>query len=1097
MKTDKDIDRLILLLFFLSGFCGMIYTFACIQGLRIFLGPPILSIISVATIFLGGLALGSFFAGRFIYSRTDTLRIYGLLEGVIGIYALMLPWLIHWATLIYKVIYQNIRLPFHISFALRFLLCSLILLIPSIVIGAVWPVISKLLIHKTENPGRATGKIFGINLLGGAVGALTAGSFFLPNFGVNSTIYFAACIDLIICVCAVLLYKNIQKWEMIPPGVSISQNEKTVIIKKKVGYGRGHWIILVGYGLSGLAATMYLTIWLRVLTVFLGSSFFSLSLILSTFLSGLALGGLYLARFVDTRKDLSIFLGSIEMIIGLLSLGIIPILEMYPLFITTITEKAANSFLLLQATGFLLLLFIMLIPALLLGLSFPLACRLLYDKIDTAGRLISAVFSINALGCMIGTLSGGILLTVWPGIRKGKFVPVWLLVFTGCMFLSLSSSLSRKIKTTMFILLAGFFIVFSKFIPLWEMPFFRDDPYRFAYHFDGYQRKEGSTHIDGSSKDILKKKKQEILFYKEGIINIVSVIKNKEDIVMRVNGAMECSTKRDLASRVLTGHIPLLLHNNPQDILLIGHGCGITLGSIMQYPVREMECVEISEGIMKGSKYFDNFNKDASKDSRLKIIIEDARHYLTFTDKKYDVIISQSFNNWSEAKADLPTMEFLILCRERLKSWGVAAMSLPVRDMNADTFKSILFTWQYIFPFMNLWETNMGEDYLLIGSNQRLRWDYTHIVEQTHKAEIASDLSRINIKDPPLEILTFFFLNKQGLPHTCLTWGAFSNDDELKAFFTPRLTYREKTDYPLKDLLQNRGKGLSGLLTNIDGLDYSEIKIFKEKIDKAIEARRLIMNAYIYLIKNESRNKVLEGLKKALQINPDDSKAIELYTDTLFATAADYTNQKRFDLALWTLLELLRIMPDNLEAHYFLGKTYYDMGLIDQAIREYEKVIESRPEDEEVNCQLGIAYLNNGWIDLSMSLFNRAIRINPDYADPHLYLGAAYFKKDMIDNAIEEYKNAITLSAANADAHYNLGIAYLKIGMIDEAVSEWQEVVRIRPDDINSRYNLAMAYYNHGDIDQSITQLEEAIKYKPDFSQARSLLEILYHMSEE
>lgn len=1097
MKTDKGIGRLILLLFFLSGFCGMIYVFACIQGLRIFLGPPFLSIISVITIFLGGLSMGSFFSGRFIDARTDPLKIYGLLKGVIGIYAIMLPWLIHRATLIYKIIYQNIRLPLHISFALGFFLCFVILMVPSVVIGAVWPVISKLLIHKIENPGWSTGRIYGVNMLGGAVGALTANLFFLPNFGVNSTIYFAACIDLIICVCAVLLYKNIQSWEMIPPEVSTAQNEKTLVIKKKAGYGWVYWIVLAGYGLSCLAATLYLAIWLRVLTVILGSSFFSLSLISAAFLSGLALGSLCLARFVDKRKDLSLFLGLIGMIIGLSSLGIIPILERYPLFITAITERAANSFLLLQSIGFLLLFFIMLIPALLLGLSFPLACSLLSDKIKSAGRLISAVLSINASGCMIGVLSGGILLTVWPGLRKGKFVPVWLFVFTGCMFLSLSSSLSRKMKITMFILLAGFLIVFSKFIPLWEMPFFRDDPYRYAYHHYEDHTEKDSINIDTSSKDILKKNEQETLFYKEGIINIVSVIKNKKDIVMQINGGLECSTKRDLASRVLTGHIPLLLHNDPQDILLIGHGCGITLGSIEQYPIREMECVEFSQGVIEGAKYFNEFSNFTSKDPRIKMIIEDARHYLTFTDKKYDVIISQSFKTWPEAIIDLLSREFFILCRQRLKSGGIAAVNLPARDMNADTFKSILFTWQNIFPFINLWETNMGEDYLLIGSNQKLRWDYPHIVKQMQRAEIAYDLSRIDIKDPPLDLLTFFFLNKHGLPSTCLARMDFLYNDELKEYLVPRFVYGEKRDYPLKDLQQSRGNGLSGLLTNLEGLNDSEIKMIKEKTYKAIKARRLITNAYIHLIKNESWDKVLEGLKEALQINPYDRKAIELYTDTLFATATDYTNQKRFDLALWTLLELLRVMPDNLDAHYFLGKIYYDMGLIDQAIGEYEKVIESRPEDEEVNCQLGIAYLNNGWIDLSISLFNRAIRINPDYPDPHLYLGVAYFKKDMIDNAIEEYKNAITLRPSNADAHYNLGISYLKIGMIDEAVSEWQQVIRIRPDDINSRYNLAMAYYNHGDIDQSITQLEEAIKYKPDFSQARSLLEILYQMREE
>jgi spermidine synthase len=729
MKPDNGMERLILILFFLSGFCGMIYVIAWMQGLRYFLGPPLLSIISVLTIFLGGLALGSYLSGRFIDNRPDPLKIYGLLEGALGTYALMLPWLIHWAALIYKVIYQNIRSPFHVSFLFRYLLCTLILLIPSILIGAIWPVISRLLVQKIENLGWTMGKIYGINIMGGSVGALTAGLFFLPHFGVNSTIYFGACIDLLICICAVLLYKNIQSWEMMPTGASTVLKDKTGTIKEKSRYGRVHWIILIGYGLSGLAAMMYQVIWLRFLTIFLDSSFLALSLILSTFLLGLALGSLCLARFVDKRKDPPLLLGLIEMIIGLSSLGIIPLLERYPLFIAATIERFANYFWVLQLIGFSLLFFIMLIPTLLLGLSFPLACRILSDKIKTVGRSISVVFSVSAFGCLIGTLSGGILLTAWLGIKKGILVPVWSHVFIGCIFLLLSCSLSKKIKITMFILLAGFTIIFSNFIPIWEMPLFRGDPYRYAYHNNGYQIERSATHIDAS-----KREREETLFAKEGIINIVSVIKDKEDISMQVNGRMECSTKRGLTAKVLAGHIPLLLHNNPKDILLIGHGCGITLGSIEQYPVREMECIEISQGVIEGSRYFNEFNNNALKDPMLKVIIEDARHHLTFTDKKYDVIISQPFNIWPGAITDLLTKEFFKLCQQRLKSGGVAAMNLPVRDMKSETFKSILFTWHNVFPFMNLWETNMGTDYLLIGSNQDLKWDYTHIIERMGKA---------------------------------------------------------------------------------------------------------------------------------------------------------------------------------------------------------------------------------------------------------------------------------------------------------------------------------------------------------------------------
>ncbi len=1094
IKPDKGMGRVILILFFLSGFCMMIYLMAWMQGLRHFLGPPLLLIIGVLTIFLGGLAIGSNFTGHFIDNRPDPLKIYGLLEGALGIYSLILPLLIHWAAPIYKVIYQNIRSSFHISLLLRYLLCTLILLIPSILIGAVWPVIGRLLVQEIENPGRAMGRIYGINILGGSIGILAAGFVLLPHFGADSTIYFSACIDLIICISSLLLYKSIQSRRIVTEGPSTEKTNIRSIYTEGNRHGMIRRILLIGYGLSGLAAMTYQFIWLRVLAVFLDSYFPAISMILSAFLLGLALGSLCLAGLIDKRKDPLLLLGIIEMIVGLSFLGIIPLLIRYPIFTAPLITGFAGSFLLPRLIGFTLLFFIMFIPALLLGLSFPLACKILSDKIRVIGKSVSSVFSASASGCLLGTLSGGILLIIWPGIKRGSLVPVWSYIFIGYVFLLLSCYLSKKTKIAIFILIAGSFVIFSRFIPVWEMPLFREDPYLYSYHKVGYQIENGADH---NMIEVSSKKKEELLFSKEGIINVVSVIKAKEDISMQVNGRLECSTKKDLTAKVLAGHIPLLLHGQPKDILLIGIGSGITLGSIEHYPLREMECVEISKGMIEGSEYFNEFNNNALKDSRLRMIIEDAGHYLMFTDKKYDVIISQPLNAWPGAITDFFTSEFFRLSRQRLEPGGIAAIILPFRDIKGEVFRSTLVKWHKVFPFMNLWETNLGTDYLMIGSNERLKWDYPLIKKLLDKTEIASDLARVNIKDPPLELLTFYSMNNQGLTSTCLPGRIFPDYDTQKAFFALRLTYGDTIEYPLEDIQQNRGKGLNDLLTNLQGLDESEIKNIKEKIHKAIEARRLLTKAYIHLIKNESRDKVLEGLKEALRINPDDSKAIELYSYILFASAADYNEKRRFDLALWTLLELIRIMPDNIEAHYLLGKTYYNMGLIDQAVKEYEKVIEAKPDDEEVHCQLGIAYLNSGWIDLSISLFNRAIRINPDYADPHLYLGVAYFKKDILDDAIEEYKNAIVLGPDNADAHYNLGITYLKIGMIDEAISEWQEVIRIRPDDVNSRYNLAMAYYNHGDIDQSINQLEVAIKYKPDFSQARSLLEILYQVRKE
>ena len=1085
----KKTEGLFLISFFFTGICGLIYVIAWTQILRHSMGPPLFSIISILSIFLGGLTLGSYITGSYIdIRRPDPLKIYGLLVGALGIYSLFLPWFIQGMTLIYGAIYQNVRFPFYSSFLVRYLIYTPILLIPSALIGATWPVMGKLLVHSMDHLGWTTGKIFGVNTLGGAFGVLAARFLLLPYLGANLTIYLGAIIDLMIGINILILYKKSRSWQMIPEGLDTSETLKDAPPKKDSRYGDVRWIILIGYGLSCFAAMVYLAVWSKALTLFLESSLSALTLISSTFLMGLALGSLGLGKFIDQRTDPISLLGTIEIVIGLSCLCIIPLLDGFPLFMALIIKRLAPSFWLLQLSQFFLIFLIIMIPAILLGLAFPLICRMYSDQVKSIVKSISAVFAMHAFGSSIGLLFGGILLSMWLGTKRGSLVAVWSHIFIGCLFLLLGFSLPRIKKTALLIVVAGSFIVFSFFIPLWEMPLFKAEPYRYAYYASSLFQGKGSSQKETS------KKKTEKIFSKNGIITDIVVIKEKEEISIKINGVMECSSIGDLPAQVLSAHIPLLLHSNPENILLIGIGSGITLGSIEQYPLREIDCVEISRGMIEASGYFHEFNHQALEDPRLHVMIEDGRHHLMFTDRQYDLIISQPLSAWPETINEFFTKECFQLFRQRLKSWGIAAIRLPAREMKPEIFQSIIYTWHEVFPVVQLWETDLGTDYLLIGSDRAISWDYPLITDRTEKEGIASDLGRLKIKDPPLDLLTFYFMDKQGIASCCPDSKVFTDKLVQTGFIPLKLTNKETPETLLEEMQEYRGKGLSDLLVRPGEIDASEFQIINEKADNAMIAKRYLTKAYIALIKNEPRDKVLNGMKDSLRKNPDDRKAIELYCDILFSMATDYTNQKQFNWALWTINEIIRIMPDNTKARYLLGKTYYNMNLLDRAVEEFEKVVKYRPDDEEIRCHLGMAYLNKGWIDRSIVQFDHAIRINPDYAEAHLYLGAAYFKKDLIYKAIEVYENAIALRHDYADAHYNLGIAYLKEGLIDEAIIEWKEVIRIRPNDVNSRYNLAMAYFNHGELEQSITLLEELLSIKPDYTQARSLLQMLYGM---
>lgn len=1093
MKLDKQMGGLIITLFFFSGACGLIYAVAWVHILRYFLGTPLFSILSILVTFLSGLALGSYIMGFYIDARSDPLKIYGVLEGAIGIYSILFPWMIQGAMSIYGFIYKNPRFPSYARPFLKYPIFNSILLIPPMLIGAVWPVMSKILVRGMDNLGRATGKIFGVNTLGGSFGVLITGFILIPYLGTNSTIYISASIDLMICILTFLIYKRIGSQGRIQEG-SVTQKAQTqisIIPEKGKSYKGIKWIILTGYAVSALAVMAYLVIYLRFMIAFMDSYFYPLFLILSAFMLGLALGGTGLARFVDKREDPLLILGVIELIIGLSYMGILPLIDRFPILIASITGRFAHPFWPMRLTEFFLVFVVMLIPALLLGLSFPLVCRVCTEKVERIGKSVSAVFAANAFGSLTGVLLGGIFLVTWLGIKKGNMVAFWSHIFVGLFFLLLCHSISRITKAGLLLLSAGSFILFSFFLPLWDMPIFKTGPYRYAYYTNGSQPHIGLTQMEAS------KEKKEEIFYKQGFIADFTVTKEKKDISMCVNSKIECSTKRDLPARVLSGHLPLLLHAEPKDILIIGLGTGVTLGSAGQYPVRSIECIGVSRELIEAAGYFREFNNNALEDPRLKLINDDAVHYLLFTDNKYDVIISDPLSTLPDVIAGFFTREFFRVCMKRLKNSGIAAARLPVNGMKERTFKSVLHTWRDVFPFVNLWETDLGRDYLLIGSNQRIVWDYPLISDRLSKERISSDLLRISIKNPPSDLLSFYFMDEQGLDHYCMGSKIFTDDYALAESSGLRFRFAEKTESLLEEMGHYRGTGLFDPLLRLKGIDDYEAMEIKDEVEERLLGKRYLTGGYIDIIKAEPRDIILKGLKKALQVNPDDIKAIELYSDIVFKTVRDYIDKGQFDLALWALNETRGILSENPEALYLLGRVYYNMGLIDQAIAEYEKGAEYCPDDEKIHCDLGIAYLNKGWIDLSIGKFNHSIRINPKYEEPHLYLGVAYFKKGFIDRAIEEYENAICLRADYADARYNLGIAYLKLGLIDEAISEWKEVIRIRPNDINSRYNLAIAYYNHGQAAQSISLLEEALRIKPDFLQAKSFLKLLYSMRKE
>ena len=209
----RRIRPLILVFLLFSGSCGLIYEILWMKMLTLVIGNTIFSITTVLTTFMGGLALGSFLAGRFIDKIKDPLRTYGILEGGIGAYALLLPLFIAGTEPLFRIIYQSINPSFYTFSLLRFFVCGIILLVPTTLMGATLPILSKYFVERQTNLGWNVGMLYGVNTFGAVLGSFAAGFVLIPILGITWTIYLAALLNVLICAGMLKLAKNRVQWE--------------------------------------------------------------------------------------------------------------------------------------------------------------------------------------------------------------------------------------------------------------------------------------------------------------------------------------------------------------------------------------------------------------------------------------------------------------------------------------------------------------------------------------------------------------------------------------------------------------------------------------------------------------------------------------------------------------------------------------------------------------------------------------------------------------------------------------------------------------------------------------------------------------------
>jgi len=705
-KTHQN--KLIYLLFFLSGISGLIYEIVWLRVLIRVLGSTVYATSIVLSAFMAGLAVGSYVLGRFVDKSKNPLRLYATLELGVGLSAIALFFLFDQLIPIYRSIYSWVGGSRPALSFFQSLLLFGCLLVPTSLMGGTLPVLSAhTKLYRTAFAIRV-GNLYGLNTLGAVLGVVGSGLFTLGSIGELNTVFIGVFINLMVSLIAFSLSTATTKLQVSPA----SGETKAAPQKPKIEYISPYSLstrrmVIIAYALNGFAALAYEVVWTRMFQLHLGTSIYAFSMMLGVYLTGVAGGSIWGGKYINKLKDPLGFFGLAQIFIALYSvLG----LYLFTIFKPVSTRIALFNIIMLPVVMVLPITFV-------LGLIFPAVSRSYVEKEEEVGSGVGRLYSMNTLGCIFGSLVSGFILIKLLG-TKGT-----ILALAGVnLAIGLAIALKSSARDKSFRYLRPIYIGLVLSIGL---GIFSPDP------FFSVLKKEIHKIL---GEDL------EIYYHKESISATTTAFGSQIQPLSKylwINGigmTFLCTETK------LMAHLPILLNENPQDILVVCFGMGTTLRSARVHKYMQCDVVELVPETYECYKYFHKDGPEVLADPRVHHYVDDGRNFLLMRDKKYDVItMDPAPPLWSAGTVNLYALEYFELCRSRLKPKGIMCLWVPPHAFTE--VRMIMRTFQSVFPNATVWRGSKYPGFYLLGSMEPLKVNPERFRQAYQDKDILNDIT--------------------------------------------------------------------------------------------------------------------------------------------------------------------------------------------------------------------------------------------------------------------------------------------------------------------------------------------------------------------
>jgi len=903
---------------------GLIYEVIWTRLLGLVFGNTVFANSTVLTAYMAGLALGSYLSIKYVDKLKRALKSYALLEIGIGVYCILIPFIISLLGKVYIPIQRTFELSFYPLSLIRFVLSFFVLLIPTTLMGATMPIFSRFYVEQNESFGHGVGRVYSVNTLGAFVGTVLSGFFMIAYLGVSYTIAIAFTGNIFAAIVCLLIDSKSQivsseekvkkiksskkkekpeKEDITPVNNTIPNRQRTALIT-----------LMIGFGLSGFAAMVYEVAWARVLIMIIGSSTYAFSIMLATFLLGIAIGS-FLFSVISKRRTVNLlWFAVVELLIGFISILMLPVFQWMPLSFVNLFDTFVRNHAVLELIKFLVCSLMMIVPTILLGSLFPMVTQICTRDYSELGRKVGTVYSINTLGNIGGAFMAGFILIPIIGIQHSIILAGVLNIIAGCAVIFASQHPEFAYRTIISLASAFAGVVCIIVIPSWNEMTISSGAATYAPMYAKLKGDERKTSISGAG--------EKLLYYKEGT-NATITVRERESgtIVMAVDGKVDASNTGDMYTQLLLGHLPLLLSKEPKSALVIGLGSGVTLGAVAQNEeVERIDCVEIEPAVVEASEFFNKVNRNVLKDSRVNMIVNDGRNFLAATGRRYDAIISEPSNLWLAGIANLFSADFYRICKQHLTPGGFMCQWSHIYYMSPEDVKIVVNTFRSVFPHATVWFSTIG-DILMIGSFEELNIDYLQLAKNYNIPGVYEDMQKLSVREP-LALLSSYLLDEDSV--TRFTAGSRINSDNhpVLEYSVPRSIY--------VDTSFSNWKMMSKFKTR----EFPKMSNFNEqRVTKRASLWYHLGVAYDY---KDMPIETQKYYKKAISVDASFAPAYE-------GLALNLYKENKVNEAIENFQKAIVIDPMASEAYYNLAQVYQAQGMREEAILCYQSAIKLSP----------------------------------------------------------------------------------------------------------------------------------------------------------